>query len=155
MNAKMQMEFELFADIFLQVWFKVHHGMNLLGGVTEQSLEITHKSVHIALARCFQNNILVVIISKTPRQLLVVHLGLVLPDAPPPGHLVRVGHLELPAVPGPGDEVLAGLVGEELQQELPQLDGARAREGGAARGLGDQGGRQQRPGGGRRVRAGG
>ena len=41
-------------------------------------------------------------------------------------HLIRVGELELPAVAGPGDELLAALVGEKLQQELPQLDGARA-----------------------------
>ena len=154
MNAKMQMEFELFADIFLQVWFKVHHGMNLLGAVAEQALQVADEPVDVTLSRRFQDYVLVVIVSEPPGQLLVVHLGLVLPDAPPPGHLVRVGHLELPAVPGPGDEVLAGLVGEQLQQELPQLDGTRAREGGAARGLGDQRGRQQRPGGGR-VRAGG
>ena len=46
-------------------------------------------------------------------------------------HLIRVGHFELPAVTGPGDEVLAGLVGEELQDELPELDGAGGRDGGA------------------------
>ena len=53
-------------------------------------------------------------------------------------HLVRVGELELPAVAGPGDELLAALVGEELQQELPQLDGARALVAGQQRG-GDHG----------------
>ena len=38
-------------------------------------------------------------------------------------YLIGVGELELPGVPRPGDEGGAGLVGEELQQELPQLDG--------------------------------
>ncbi len=38
-------------------------------------------------------------------------------------HLVRVGELEFPGVASPGDEGGARLVGEELQQELPQLDG--------------------------------
>ena len=54
-------------------------------------------------------------------------------------HLVRVCEFELPAVPGPGDELLAGLVCEELQQELPQLDGAGAlvarQQGGGDHGL--------------------
>ena len=72
------------------------------------------------------DDVLIVIVSETSRQLLVIHLGFILPESPASRHLVRVGQLELPAVAGPGDEVLAGFVGEELQQELPQLDGARA-----------------------------
>ena len=51
-------------------------------------------------------------------ELLVVHLWLVLSDAPSSGNFVRVGHLELPTITGPVDEVLAALVGEELQEEL-------------------------------------
>ena len=47
-------------------------------------------------------------------------------------HLVRIRHLELPAVPRPGDEGLTGLVGEELQDELPELDGPGGRDGGPA-----------------------
>ena len=43
-------------------------------------------------------------------------------------HLIRIRELELPAVAGPGDELLARLVGQQLQQELPQLDRARALE---------------------------
>ena len=54
-------------------------------------------------------------------------------------NLIRVCEFELPAVPGPGDELLAGLVREELQQELPQLDGAGAlvtsQQGGGDHGL--------------------
>ena len=51
-------------------------------------------------------------------ELLVVHLWLVLSDAPSSGNLIRVGHLELPTITSPVDEVLAALVGEELQEEL-------------------------------------
>ena len=47
-------------------------------------------------------------------------------------YLVRVAHLELPTVPGPGDEALAGLVRQQLQDELPQLDGTGGRDGRAA-----------------------
>ena len=40
--------------------------------------------------------------------------------------LIWVGELELPSVAGPRDELLAGLVRQELQQELPKLDRTRA-----------------------------
>ena len=43
-------------------------------------------------------------------------------------HLIRISELELPAVAGPRYELLARLVGQQLQQELPQLDRARALE---------------------------
>ena len=49
-------------------------------------------------------------------------------------YLVRVAHLELPTVPGPGDEALAGLVRQQLQDELPQLDGTGGRDGRPAAG---------------------
>ena len=74
------------------------------------------------------DDILVIIVSQTAREFLIVHLWLVFPHAPPPGHLVRVGQLELPAVPGPGDEVLTGFVSQKLEEELPQLDRAGALE---------------------------
>ena len=105
--------------------------MNLVRRISKKSLEITDEPIHVSFSGCFQDNVLVIIISQSPGQLLVIHLGLVFPDAPSPGHLVRVHHLELPAVPGPGDEALTRLVCEELQQELPQLDGPRPGEAGA------------------------
>ena len=111
-------------------------------------MEITNKSVHIALARRFQDYVLVVIISHCSGHFFIVHLWLVFPHPPSNSNLIRVIHLELPAVPGPGDDAEAGLVGEELQQELPQLDGTRAREAGTSRGLGYDGSLDQGPGGG-------
>jgi len=118
----------LITEVLVSVRPEVHHGVNLLGAVAEQALQVADEPVDVTLSRRFQDDVLVVIVSEPPGQLLVVHLGLVLPDAPPPGHLVRVGHLELPAVAGPDDEVLARLVRQQLQQELPQLDGSRSCE---------------------------
>ena len=112
----------LLAQFFLQVWLEVHHGMNLLRTVSQQALEITDEPVDVTFPPSFENDVLVVVISETSRQFLVVHLRFVLPDAPPSRHLVRIRHLELPAVARPADEGLAGLVRQELQQELPQLD---------------------------------
>lgn len=37
-------------------------------------------------------------------------------------HLIGVRELEFPAVACPADEGLARLIGQELQEELPQLD---------------------------------
>lgn len=41
-------------------------------------------------------------------------------------HLIWVGELEFPAVACPADEGLARLVGQQLQEKLPQLDRAAA-----------------------------
>lgn len=41
-------------------------------------------------------------------------------------YLIWIGKLELPAITRPADEGLTGLVSEQLQQELPQLDGSTA-----------------------------
>ena len=49
-------------------------------------------------------------------------------------HLIRVGHLVLPAIAGPGYEVLAVLVAQQLEDELPELD--RPSGGDRRRGLG-------------------
>lgn len=100
--------------------------MQFLGGVSEQVLEIADEPVDVSLARRLVDDVLVVVVAQAAAELLVVHLGLVLPDAPPTSYFVRVGELELPAVACPRDEPLAGLVGEQFEEELPQLDGAAA-----------------------------
>ena len=97
-------------------------GEQLLRSVAEQPLQLADEAVDVALAGGLVDDVLVVIVSDAARQLLVVHLRLVLAHSPPAGDLVRVGHLELPTVARPGDEVLAGLVRQQLEQELPQLD---------------------------------
>ena len=57
-------------------------------------------------------------IPKASGELLVVHLWLVLSDSPSSGNLIWITHLELPAVTGPVDKVLAALVCEELKKKL-------------------------------------
>lgn len=52
-------------------------------------------------------NILVVIITKTTAQLLVIHFRLVLADAPATCYLVWVSQLKLPSIAGPRDKALA------------------------------------------------
>ena len=80
------------------------HIMQLVRGVSEKAFKITDKSVDVSLPVRLVDDVLVVVVPQAPGQLLVVHLGLVLPHAPPPGHLIWVRKLELPPVPRPGDE---------------------------------------------------
>ena len=70
------------------------------------------------------------------RQFVVVHVGLALALAPAARHLVRVGELELAVRALPRDARGVGRIGEQLQEELPELDlaapdGRRPRPGGA------------------------
>ena len=46
--------------------------------------------VHVSLAPRLLDDVLIVVVTQPARQLLVVHLGLVLAVAPPPGHLDKV-----------------------------------------------------------------
>ena len=115
-----------YSELHLLPAVHLHHALQLVRGVPQQGLQVTHKPIDIPLASCLMNDVLIVIISQASGQLLIVHLWLVFPHAPPPGNLVRVAQLELPPVPRPGDEGLAGLVREELQEELPQLYGTRS-----------------------------
>lgn len=78
--------------------------------VAQHVLEITNKPIDVAFASCLVDNILVVVISQAPTQLLIVHLRLVFTDTPAPRHLIGVGQLELPVSAGPADEGLACLV---------------------------------------------
>lgn len=87
--------------------------------IPKKSLQIADETINVTLASSLMNNILVVIITQSPRQFFIVHLRLVLPDAPSSGHLVRIGQLEFPAVPCPRYESLARLVGQQFQKELP------------------------------------
>ena len=72
------------------------------------------------------DDVLVVVVAETSAQFLVVHLGLVLPRAPPTGHLLGVNQLELPLAAGPGYAILAVTIRQQLEEKLPQLDGAGA-----------------------------
>lgn len=65
---------------------------------------------------------LVVIVSQGSAQLVVVHVCLVLAEAPQLGHFFRLEELELAVVGRPADEVLMFLVQQQVQEELPQRD---------------------------------
>lgn len=80
------------------------------------------KLVGVALPVHLGHDVLVVVVAQCTAQLIVVHVGLALALAPAPGHLVRVGHLELAVGALPRDAARVGAVRQELQQELPQLD---------------------------------
>ena len=44
--------------------FQINHLMNFLGTVAQKALKITDKSVDIAFASCFQNDVFVVVVPK-------------------------------------------------------------------------------------------
>lgn len=80
------------------------------------------KFVGVALAVHLSHDVLVVVVAQSAAQLVVVHVGLALALAPALGHLVRVSHLELAVGALPSDDAGVVAVGQQLQQELPQLD---------------------------------
>lgn len=52
-------------------------------------------------------------------EFVIVHVGLALPLAPPPGHLVGVRELELALRTLPGDAARVVAVRQQLKEELP------------------------------------
>ena len=83
---------------------------------------------------------LVVVVAQGAAQLVVVHVGLVLAQPPQLGHLLGAEQLELPVRRRPADELLVALVQKQLQEELPQGDGAvHAWRRGGARGQASEG----------------
>lgn len=70
-----------------------HNGNELLAidrsQLPEQALQVVYEAVHISFPSGFVDDILVVVVAEATRQLLVVHLGLVLADAPTPRHLYK------------------------------------------------------------------
>lgn len=76
----------------------------------KQRLQITNETINVTFSSSLMNNILVIIITKAPREFLVIHLRLVLPDSPTPGHFVGVRQFKLPSVARPRYEALARLV---------------------------------------------
>ena len=73
--------------LFFYQRLEVDHGMELLGGVAKEGLEVADKPVDVALARRLVDDVLVVVVAQAARQLLVVHLGLVFPQPPSSGDL--------------------------------------------------------------------
>ena len=63
--------------------------------VSKETLEVTDESVDISLARCLVDDVLVIIVSETPRQLLIVHLWLVLSQTPASSNLENKENINL------------------------------------------------------------
>lgn len=61
--------------------------MELLRRVAQQALQVTDEAVDVALPGRLVDDVLVIVVAQATAQLLVVHLGLVFPLAPSPGHL--------------------------------------------------------------------
>ena len=78
--------------------------------------------VCIALAMHLGHDVFVIIVAQRSAKLVIVHVGLALPLAPTPCHLIRVCHLEFTISALPGDTAGIGAVRQELQEKLPQLD---------------------------------
>lgn len=106
-------------------------GAHVDEGVVDQNKFIEVEFIGEPLAFGLMEDPLVVVVSESPAQLVVVHLGFTLPGPPQPGHLIRVLDDELAVVPLPGDDVMVLFFPEQLQDEVPQLDlsgpGARLR----------------------------
>lgn len=98
--------------------------LELTEGHPKHGLQVTHKSVHVAFAWHFMNDVLVIVVPKASAQLLIIHLWLVFAGTPPTGHLFWINKLELPLSTSPSNAVLTVPVSEKFQQELPQLDGS-------------------------------
>lgn len=71
----------------------VTDGVQLTRLISQQALQVADKAVDVAFASRLADDILVVVISQSTTQLLIVHLGFVLPPAPQQGHLETKLHL--------------------------------------------------------------
>ena len=71
----------------LYFWMNTGYAKKLVRSVAEHSLQVAHEAVDVALPRRLVNDVLIVVVAKASRQLLIVHLRLVLAVPPPPSNL--------------------------------------------------------------------
>ena len=100
-GGRVDIEFVHLLVLICCLWNYSNQVEEILRFVSKETVEITDKSVDVSLAGSFVNDVLVVVIPQTTGEFLIVHLWFIFPRSPPPGDLVRVRHLELPAVSGP------------------------------------------------------
>ena len=81
-----------------------------------------HEPVHEFLAHDLLDDVLVVVIAQSTREFVVVHIVLVLAQAPKTRHLLGVDQLELALVRRPRDDVTVLIGNQQLEQKLPQRD---------------------------------
>lgn len=82
----------------LRVRLDAQDGVQFFRCEPQQVLQVAHEAIHVALPCRLVDDVLVVVIAQTAAQLLIVHLGLVLPLSPPAGHLrgIRTGKSSIP-----------------------------------------------------------
>lgn len=85
-----------------------------------ESLEV--KFVGVSLAVDFGHDVLVVIVSQSSAKLVVVHVGFVFALAPLSGDFVGIHEFEFAVGAFPSDASGVLGVGQELEEELPQLN---------------------------------
>ena len=64
-------------------WMNTGYAKKLVRSVAEHSLQVAHEAVDVALPRRLVNDVLIIVVAKTTRQLFIVHLRLVLANPPP------------------------------------------------------------------------
>ncbi len=73
--------------VLLLTWLDAKVGEVPLGVAAKDGLEVADKSVDIPLASRLLDDVFVIVVPQPTAQLLVVHLGLVLPQTPPTSNL--------------------------------------------------------------------
>ena len=69
------------------------------------------------------DDVLLVVVPHCSGQLVKVHPSVVFPATPPPCQLTAVDDFELEVVARPSDEILTGVIPEQLKNELPEVNG--------------------------------
>lgn len=105
-------------------------GMSL--GVGRYRLVELRKSVEVefvgvSFAVDFRHDVFVVVVTKGPTQLIIVHIGLILSLSPASRDLVRIDQFEFAVGSFPCNEMRILWVREQLKKELPELDLATTR----------------------------
>lgn len=65
----------------------VQHSVQLPRFISQQALQVTDKAVDVAFAGRLAYNVFVIVVAQTSTQLLIIHLGFVLPPTPQQSHL--------------------------------------------------------------------
>ena len=82
----------VFVESLVTLATNVQHGVQLSRLVSQQALQVADEAVDVALPRRLAYDVFVVVVAQTATQLLIVHLGFVLPPAPEQRHLETEQH---------------------------------------------------------------
>ena len=74
------------------------------------NLRESHESIDKLLSQNFLDDVLVVIVSKSSWQLVVIHVVFILPEAPKSGHFFCINQLEFAVIISPGYDVFVLMI---------------------------------------------